>query len=118
MAFTSLAESACETGAGAHMHRHRFTRMRRGPAGARPPRSWRRGEQMPAATTARIGFSDEEFVRLIETLKDADSVELKLTVPESNQRSTAVALELDPLDAQIRQVFFFDTPDLALDAAG
>jgi len=73
---------------------------------------------MPAATTARIGFSDDEFVRLIETLKGADSVELKLTVPESNQRSTATALELDPLDAQIRQIFFFDTPDLALDAVG
>jgi hypothetical protein len=25
---------------------------------------------------------------------------------------------MDPLDAQIRQVFFFDTPDLALDRAG
>ena len=25
---------------------------------------------------------------------------------------------MDPLDAQIRQVYFFDTPDLALDAAG
>ena len=45
-------------------------------------------------------------------------MELKLTVPDSAQRSVAQALELDPLDAQIRQVFFFDTPDLALDAAG
>ena len=25
---------------------------------------------------------------------------------------------MDPLDAQVRQVFFFDTPDLALDGAG
>jgi len=73
---------------------------------------------MPAARAAPIGLSDEEFVRLTETLKDADSVELKLTVPEPNQRSTVAALELDPLDAQIRQVFFFDTPGLALDAAG
>src|SRR5262249_5137920 len=62
--------------------------------------------------------SDEELVALLEALKGADSVELKLTVPEPNQRSTVTALELDPLDAQIRQVFFFDTPDLALDAAG
>jgi hypothetical protein len=73
---------------------------------------------MPAARTAPTGFSDEEFVRLVETLKGADSVELKLTVPEPNQRSTVAALELDPLDAQIRQVFFFDTPELALEAAG
>jgi hypothetical protein len=64
------------------------------------------------------GFSNEQLVELLETLKGADSVELKLTVPEPHQRSTVAALELDPLEAQIRQVFFFDTPDLALDAAG
>ena len=73
---------------------------------------------MTAATKTPTGFSDDELVRLVETLKGADSIELKLTVPESNQRSTVRALELDPLDAQIRQVFFFDTPDLALDASG
>src|SRR5512133_2249239 len=48
----------------------------------------------------------------------ADSVELKLTVPESDRWSTITALGMDPLEAQIRQVFFFDTPDLALNAAG
>ena len=47
-----------------------------------------------------------------------DSVELKLTVPEVTQRSTVRALQLDPLEAQIRQVFFFDTPDLALNQKG
>jgi hypothetical protein len=75
-------------------------------------------EQMAAAPSAPPALSDEEFVRLFETLKGADSVELKLTVPEPHQRSTVAALDLDPLDAQIRQVFFFDTPDLALDAHG
>jgi len=55
---------------------------------------------------------------MLAVVKDADSVELKLTVPESSQRSTVSALELDPLDAQIRQVFFFDTPELALNKAG
>jgi hypothetical protein len=39
-------------------------------------------------------------------------------VPEFDQRSAIVALGLDPLEAQIRQVFFFDTPDLALDKQG
>lgn len=48
----------------------------------------------------------------------SDSVELKLTIPDAAQRSTVSALQLDPLDAQIRQVFFFDTPDLACNAAG
>ena len=73
---------------------------------------------MPSARTAPATLSNEDIVRLVETLQGADSVELKLTVPEPHQRSTLSALELDPLEAQIRQVFFFDTPDLALDAAG
>src|SRR5262245_21986101 len=55
---------------------------------------------------------------MLDLLKDSDSVELKLTVPEHDQRSAVVALGLDPLEAQIRQVFFFDTSDLALDKQG
>jgi hypothetical protein len=73
---------------------------------------------MSSATTAPPVFSNEEVVRLLDLLKGADSVELKLTVPEPHQRSTVAALGLDPLEAQIRQVFFFDTPELDLDAHG
>jgi hypothetical protein len=57
----------------------------------------------------------EELLRLVG---DADSVELKLTVPDEDRQSAAAALGVDPLDARLRQVFFFDTPDLALDRAG
>ncbi len=72
-----------------------------------------------ASTTRKPSrLSDEELEQLLDLVKDADSVELKLTVPESNQRSTVAALGMDPLDAQIRQVFFFDTPDLALNKTG
>ena len=39
-------------------------------------------------------------------------------MPEADQRSAVQALGMDPLEAQIRQVFFFDTPDLALDKPG
>jgi hypothetical protein len=73
---------------------------------------------MSSAATEPATFSDEDVVRLLDTLKGADSVELKLTVPELYQRSTVSALELDPLEAEIRQVFFFDTAKLALDGAG
>jgi hypothetical protein len=75
---------------------------------------------MSAATgaTTTPGFSNEQLVELLHTLEGADSVELKLTVPEPHQRSTVAVLALDPLEAQIRQVFFFDTPELALDAHG
>lgn len=61
---------------------------------------------------------DEEVDQLLALLRESDSAELKLTVAEPDLRTTVVALGLDPLDAQIRQVFFFDTPDLALDRHG
>jgi len=71
-----------------------------------------------ATTAPRAGLSDEELQKLVALIKDVDSIELKLTVPEPAQLTTARALGLDPLEAQIRQVFFFDTPDLALDKQG
>ena len=67
-------------------------------------------------TTGRI--SDEQLPELIRLLGETDTVELKLTVPDTDQRSTVEALGMDPLEARLRQVFFFDTPDLALDRAG
>ncbi len=73
---------------------------------------------MASATTPRSALPDDELQRLIALIKDVDSVELKLTVPEPAQLSTARALGLDALQAQIRQVFFFDTPDLTLDEHG
>ncbi len=63
-------------------------------------------------------LSGEQLGELLELVGGSDSVELKLTVPESVQRSTLAALGIDPLEAQIRQVFFFDTSDLALDRHG
>jgi hypothetical protein len=70
------------------------------------------------ATTTTPTLSDEAVAELIELTKGADSVELKLTVPASDRTSGAAALGVDPLDAQIRQVFFFDTPDLKLYESG
>jgi hypothetical protein len=61
---------------------------------------------------------DDRLQEMLALMSGADSVELKLTVPEANHRSAIRSLDMDPLDAQIRQVFFFDTPDLALDKAG
>lgn len=51
-------------------------------------------------------------------MSGADSVELKLTVPHEAHRSTVMALGMDPLNAQARQVYFFDTPDLAVNQQG
>ena len=71
-----------------------------------------------SAEQARPQLSDDDLRELVSLIDDADTVELKLTVPDENRRSTVAALGLDPLDAQIRQVYFFETPDLALNAAG
>jgi hypothetical protein len=65
-----------------------------------------------ATTTPRL--SDQDLAKLLALIKGADSVELKLTVPISDRTRAASALGVDPLDGQIRQVYFFDTPDLAL----
>src|SRR3954470_18588731 len=63
-------------------------------------------------------LAPKQIAQLLALAKKSDSVELKLTVPEAAHRSTIDGLGLDPLQAQIRQVFFFDTPDLALDQQG
>lgn len=63
-------------------------------------------------------LSDAALGELLGLIKKSDSVELKLTVPDSAIRSTADSLGMDPLEAELRQVIFFDTPDLALNQAG
>jgi hypothetical protein len=73
---------------------------------------------MGAPGTERPQLSDEDLRELIGLIEGADTVELKLTVPDVQRRKTVQALGLDPLDAFLRQVFFFDTPDLALNEAG
>jgi hypothetical protein len=63
-------------------------------------------------------LSGEQLAELLALIGGSDSVELKATLPAEVQRSATGALDVDPLEAQIRQVFFFDTPDLALERAG
>ncbi|MGO4255824.1 hypothetical protein [Marmoricola sp. RAF53] len=64
------------------------------------------------------GLDDDQITRLLALLPDVDAVELKVTVPDSDRRPVLAALGVDPLDAEIRQVAFIDTPDLAVLAAG
>lgn len=65
-----------------------------------------------------LNISDDELEKIFSLIKEADSVELKLTVPHTDHRSATTALGVDPLEAQIRQVYFYDTPDLTLNQAG
>src|SRR5215467_9796762 len=76
------------------------------------------GGQGMSTTEAGGRLVDDRLVELLSLVSRSDSVEMKLTVPEGAYRSTVVSLGMDPLAAQIRQVFFFDTPDLALNRAG
>ena len=68
--------------------------------------------------TQHTTLTAEQLVEMLRLSGSSDSVELKLTVPAADRRATAAALEVDPLGAQIRQVVFFDTPDLTLNQHG
>ncbi len=73
---------------------------------------------MATPTMPASSLSNEQLVEMLGLIKGADSVELKVTVPETDHRSAVAALGIDPLDAQVRQVVFFDTPDLTLNEHG
>lgn len=59
-------------------------------------------------------LDDDQLSKLLGEMGRADSVELKLTIPDTDLRSAVDSLDLDPLEARMRQVIFFDTPDLTL----
>jgi hypothetical protein len=71
-----------------------------------------------ATKVAAPELSDQALAELVALVRDVDSVEFKLTVPLGDRSRAGEALGVDPLDGQIRQVFFFDTPDLALNQSG
>ena len=89
---------------------------------AAQPKAARKPARKPAkatkATKRPHRLTDAQLADMLALTSHADSVELKLTVPDSEQRSTVAALGMDPLEGQIRQVFFFDTPDLDLYRSG
>lgn len=79
-----------------------------------------------ARTTARktakqdqgAGLSREQITEVMRILKDVNSVELKLVAPMETHRATIRKLRVDPIEAEIRQAYFFDTPNLDLNKAG
>lgn len=72
----------------------------------------------PPRPSAGGKFSSEDTARILKLLKDTGSVELKLSVPAEGHRAAIRSLGLDPVEAQPRQAYFFDTADLALNRAG
>jgi hypothetical protein len=63
-------------------------------------------------------LSGEETVKLLKLATQAKTIELKLSVPATGHRATVESIGFDPVEAQPRQAFFFDTPELALNQAG
>jgi hypothetical protein len=77
------------------------------------------GKARRATTTSSAPqFAPEQVATILKLLKGSNSVELKLVVPATGHRATVATIGLDPVEAQPRQAFFFDTPDLALNKAG
>jgi hypothetical protein len=69
-------------------------------------------------TGAPSPLSGEDLAKILELGKSSNSIELKLSVPAAGHHATIKSLKLDPVEAQPRQAFFFDTPDLDLFRAG
>jgi hypothetical protein len=85
----------------------------------------KRAKSVPSAKAAKRAqpalarpLSPEEVAQVLKLGKGANSIELKLSVPVTGHRATIKSIGLDPVEAQPRQAYFFDTPDLALNRAG
>jgi len=63
-------------------------------------------------------LSPSQVSEVLTILKDVNSVELKLVAPMQTHRATIAKLGLDPIEAEVRQVYFFDTPNMDLNKAG
>jgi hypothetical protein len=76
------------------------------------------GATSDGSPAAPARLSDEQLRDVLKLISGSDSVELKATVPMAAHRAAIQGLPMDPVEAQPRQVYFFDTPDLALNQAG
>ena len=63
-------------------------------------------------------YDPDQLAEMLRILPGVDGVELKLTVPDADHRTVIRTLEIDSIDAVVRQIAFIDTPDLRLSAAG
>jgi hypothetical protein len=70
--------------------------------------------EQPVATE----LSRDQISAVMKILKDVGSVELKLVAPIHTHRATIAKIGIDPIESEVRQVYFFDTPNLDLNKAG
>jgi hypothetical protein len=55
----------------------------------------------------------EQVLEMLRQMRAVPSVELKMNVP-ADKRMALSGLRLDPLQGKLREVVFFDTPELTL----
>ncbi|MBP1779022.1 MAG: hypothetical protein H6Q86_5033 [candidate division NC10 bacterium] len=63
-------------------------------------------------------LSAQDVKKLLHLIRNSKSVEIKVSVPMAEHQRTALSMGIDPVEAQPRHVFFFDTADQALNRAG
>jgi hypothetical protein len=74
--------------------------------------------QRPAVPVLARSATPEEIKKLLRLIRGAKSIELKASVPMPEHRAVVRSIGLDPVEAEVRQVYFFDTADQALNRAG
>jgi len=72
----------------------------------------------PIAETPAPSLSGAQLNEVLSLLPGSDTVELKVTVPAVRRRSVIERLGMDAMRAELRQVAYFDTPDLRLNQQG
>ena len=88
-------------------------------AASKPSRKTTAKTAKPAAPRVQAPeLSRDQIGDILKILKDVGSVELKMVAPMHTHRATLGKLGVDPIEAEVRQVYFFDTPDLDLNKAG
>ncbi len=79
---------------------------------------------MAAARTPRVAgsvvrsLSPKDTKKLLHLVRNSKSIEIKVSVPMAEHQRTTLSMGLDPVEAQLRHVYFFDTADQALNRAG
>ena len=57
------------------------------------------------------GLSPEDTKRLLYLVRNAKSIEIKVSVPMKQHQESALTIGIDAVESQPRHVYFFDTAD-------
>jgi hypothetical protein len=63
-------------------------------------------------------MAPQELKKLLHLIRNAKSIEIKVSVPMAAHQRTTLGMGIDPVEAQVRHVYFFDTANHALNKAG